>query len=263
MKKFLNKVIPNQVLNKIRAIRTGGKYVDPSEYKGNNVCCPICGSEYSEFAPYGVKNRRNARCHNCKSMERHRLLYLYLKNKLNLLQSTSQVDLLHFAPEKVFYNLFSVQSNINYTPCDLNPDLYDFDGPVEVQKVDITKIPFENDWFDLILCNHVLEHIPDDRKAMKELFRVMKKGGHGIFQVPIKYELKETYEDWSITSEPEREKAFGQKDHVRWYGSDYPERLSSVGFTVDEDEYVKTLDQQIVKRYALSPYEIIYHCIKP
>jgi SAM-dependent methyltransferase len=153
--------------------------------------------------------------------------------------------------------------NVEYVPCDLFPDVYGWyaDG-VKIRKADITDIPFEPDSFDVVLCNHVLEHIPDDRRAMSELYRVMKKGAWAILQVPIDYNREKTYEDFSITDPCGRTKAFGQHDHVRWYGRDYADRLRSVGFTVIEETYVKTLPQADVSRYGLDPSEILYFCRK-
>ena len=119
--------------------------------------------------------------------------------------------------------------------------------------MDITDIPFEKDTFDFILCNHVLEHVPDDKLAMSELYRVMKKGGNGIFQVPIDYGRATTYEDWTITTPEERKKAFGQHDHVRWYGQDYKLRLHEAGFSVHEDDFVKKFSSEdIYKIWAYS-----------
>ena len=130
-------------------------------------------------------------------------------------------------------------------------------------KMDIHDIPFNDNEFDVIMCNHVLEHVEDDNKAMSEFFRVMKPGGWGIFQVPIDRSREETFDDPSIINPKEREKHYWQSDHVRLYGKDYGKKLASVGFDVVEDNYVKTLDITLVKRYALPENEIIYLCKKP
>ncbi len=231
---------------------------------GNGVYCPICRSAFAEFEEHGNPPRANARCSNCRSLERHRLIFLHIIQTDTLFKKTNDpIKLLHFAPERVFYNIFDRVPGIIYTACDLFPERYHYyKGNTPIEKVDITDIPFEENSFDLILCNHVLEHIPDDRKAMSELYRVMAKNGDGIFQVPLDYTREETYEDWTITSPEEREKAFGQHDHVRWYGKDYPLRLQNAGFTVFEEDYASKFSAEEFFRYGLMPTELIYHCKK-
>ena len=228
------------------------------KFKGNKVFCTICGSSFDSFAPYGP--RPNAKCPECGAVERHRLLWKYLNDKTNF-RTWDNINLLHFAPEKVFHKIFSTLP-IHYFPCVLFPeDFYLKDG-VKVQKGDITAIPFEDNFFDVEICSHVLEHIEDDRRAMSELYRVMKPGGWGIFQVPIDYSLEKTYEDFSITSLEGRKKAFGQEYHVRWYGNDYKDRLASVGFKVTVDNYVKTFSKEEIEKYAFEGYELVYYCRK-
>lgn len=237
------------------------KYKKASEeklYRGDKVFCPICESKYEIFAPFYL-NQKKSRCINCGSLERHRLLWLYLNEKTNIFKS-KKIKLLHFAPEKTFYDIFSVNHNIDYYPCDLFPEHYKYRGVTKVIKADITDLQFYTNYFDIILCNHVLEHIPNDIKAMAELKRVLKINGWGIFQVPIKYKLEKTYEDFSITTPEGREKAFGQHDHVRWYGKDYKDRLASVGFNVHEDDYVRKFSSDDIFKYCLTPNELIYYC---
>jgi SAM-dependent methyltransferase len=185
-------------------------------------------------------------------------LYLFLRENKLLFNSDKKIKLLHFAPEKFFFELFSANSNIEYYPCDLFPEIYNN----SVIKMDITNITFEEGSFDAILCNHVLEHIPEDHVAMAELYRVLKHGGWGIFQVPIDYSREKTYEDFSITDPKEREKAFGQNDHVRWYGRDYKDRLAHAKFNVTEDDYVTRFSQEEIFKYGLFKWEFIYHCKK-
>ncbi|MBW8242184.1 methyltransferase domain-containing protein [Muricauda oceani] len=228
-------------------------------FKGNIVHCTICHSEYREFGAFGHIKRKNAQCHNCGSLERHRLVWKYIQDKELI---NRPLKLLHFAPEKVFYDIFSESSQIDYFPCDLHPNIYDYKGKTSVSKADITQIPFEDDYFDFILCNHVLEHIPDDALAMSELFRVMKPNGMGIFQVPIDYDRGKTYEDFSITSEKGRLKAFGRRDHVRWYGQDYKERLANAGFEVTEDDYISSFTKEEQFKYGFDSTEKVYLCHK-
>jgi SAM-dependent methyltransferase len=231
-------------------------------YRGDKVQCPICQSKFSQFAPFGVKKRENVRCHRCRSLERHRLLWKYLHEKTNLFDKKSRISLLHFAPESCFYHAFANDKQINYVPCDLFPEYYNFRKGPNIAKVDITAIPFDDETFDVIICNHVLEHIENDRLAMSELLRVMRKDGWGIFQVPLDYSRLSTYEDFSITDPIERERAFMQKDHVRIYGLDYKDRLAKAGFKVKEDDYVKSISEMEIKKYRLAPDELIYFCSK-
>jgi SAM-dependent methyltransferase len=259
MKKVIKKVVPDIFIKFYRDYR---KQLELKPFLGDNVICPICKSKFKKFAPFGLVKRENALCFTCGSLERHRLLWKYLNDKTNLFDDKIKKRLLHFAPEKAFYNLFSQSQNIEYTPCDLFPEIYDYGVNPQIGKVDITKIPYEENYFDVVLCNHVLEHIPDDKLAMRELFRVMKNGAWGIFQVPIDNERESTYEDFSITTAEGREKAFGQKDHVRWYGRDYKDRLRSVGFVVIEDNFVKNFSSEELFRFGFIESELIYYCVK-
>lgn len=218
-------------------------------YKGNRFTDPIDGRSYRKFLPYGyVKKRDNVLAPGTLSLERHRLLWLYLQNKTDFFVKPLKV--LHIAPEQAFFQRFKNLQNIDYTTSDL-------ESPIADVKADITDLPFENESFDVILCNHVLEHIPDDEKAMKELYRVLKKGGWGIFQVPLENERTQTYEDFSITDPKERTKHFGQYDHVRVYGMDYFDRLKKVGFQASAINYTQELKEEEIEKYRLVKGELI------
>lgn len=255
----IKRFVPAPALKWLRDIRDKQ---EKASYIGDRVECSICGSRYAKFAPFGVIKRENARCQHCESLERHRLIWMFLRDCTNFPERLGKFSLLHFAPEKPFYQKFSIDPRIEYFPCDLFPEIYDTDGAVPVLKADVTAIPFDDNHFDIIFCNHVLEHIPDDRRAMSELYRVMKPGGWGIFQVPIDYNRKTTYEDFTITDPKEREKVFGQDDHVRWYGQDYKVRLATAGFIVEEHPYVKSFSSDDIFRFGLNPSEFIYYCKK-
>jgi len=217
--------------------------------KGKNFTDPIDGKSFRSFLPYGYENpRENVLSPSTLSLERHRLLWLYLKNETDFFTKTHQV--LHFAPEQAFYKRFRGMQNIAYTTTDLNSPLADV-------KADICNLPFEDNAFDVILCNHVLEHIPNDTKAMQELYRVMKPGGWGIFQIPQDLKRENTFEDDTITDKKERAKIFGQYDHVRIYGRDYFDKLRSMGFTVEEVDYTSVLPKEDVEKYRLAKGEII------
>lgn len=222
--------------------------------KGNRFIDPIDGKSFKTFLPYGYGNQRNnVLSPSTLSLERHRLLWLYLKNETDFFSKDLKV--LHFAPEQAFYNRFKKQKNLNYTTTDLESPLADV-------KADICNLPFKNDVYDVILCNHVLEHIPDDTKAMQELYRVLKPGGMAILQIPQDLSREKTFEDNSITDKAERAKIFGQYDHVRVYGRDYFDKLRSIGFKVDEVDYTTKLSKEEVEKYCLAKGEIIPVCYK-
>ena len=217
--------------------------------KGSTFTDPIDGKIFRKFLSYGYEvQRHNVLSPSTLSLERHRLLWLYLKSETDFFKTHKKV--LHFAPEQAFYSRFRQMKNLNYTTTDLNSPLADV-------KADICNLPFKDNTYDVIFCNHVLEHIPDDIKAMQELYRVLKKGGMGIFQIPQELSRATTFEDDSITDKKERAKIFGQYDHVRIYGKDYFDKLRSVGFKVDEVDYTKTLLEEEITKYCLTKGEII------
>lgn len=222
--------------------------------KGNRYTDPIDGRSFKSFLPYGYGLQRpNVLSPSTLSLERHRLLWLYLKNETQFFNAHLKV--LHMAPEQCFLPLFKNLKNLDYTTADLYAPKVDI-------KADILNLPFPDDTFDVIFCNHVLEHIEDDAKAMSELYRVMKPGGFGIFQVPQDLNKEKTYEDFSITTPEDRAKHFGQYDHVRIYGKDYFDRLRKAGFTVKEIDYSKTLSAELVDKYRLVRGEILPVCLK-
>lgn len=230
-------------------------HLKPILYLGNNVVCPVCGGNFSKFLPYKVKKvkkRLNVLCPRCGSFERHRLLWLFLINRTNLFSDNMKI--LHLAPEHVFQKIFRTMPNLNYVSADIC-------SPLAEIKTDITNISFKNNSFDTILCIHILEHITKDQEAMAELFRILKPGGWAILQSPVNINLEKTFEDTKILSIEDREKFLGQSDHVRMYGKDYKERLESMGFKVNVDDFVKYLDIDLIKKYGLLE-EYIYFCTK-
>lgn len=235
-------------------------------YSGNEFNCPFCGGFFRKFLPAGMdfpvlkkKNiigggyRLNAVCPNCYSSDRERNIYLYLKNKTNLFHEN--ISLLHVAPENMLGKILMMCPNIDYLSADLN-------SPTAMVKMDITNIESEDNSFDVIICNHVLEHIQNDLNAMPEIFRVLKPGGWAILQVPISLSLIETYEDPSITKPEEREKVFGQNDHVRIYAIDYKNRLEEVGFSIEMFNFTKEYGKLKSHKYGLLKDEDIYICSK-
>lgn len=250
--KFLLNVLPRPALIQLSI------YLRPLirwYYRGDNFVDPIDGFSYRQFLPYGYgKQRANALSPGTLSLERHRQMWLYLQNETDFFQKPLKV--LHIAPEQDLQMRFKKLANLDYVSADLF-------SPIADIKADILSLPFEEASFDVILCNHVLEHIPDDLQAMRELYRVLKPGGWGIVQVPIRWQQEKTYEDFSITSPEERQRHFGQYDHVRWYGRDFVTRLMSVGFEVQPLFYSKNYSAEDRRKYALLEDELLPVITKP
>ena len=223
--------------------------------KGTKYTDPIDGKSYRKFLPYGYqKIRKNVLAPGTFSLERHRLFWIYLKNETDFFSATKK-KVLHFAPEQAFYNQFKKIKKIDYTTTDLVSPLADV-------KADICNLPFKDNEFDYIFCNHVLEHIPDDNKAMSELFRVLAPNGIGIFQIPQDLSREFTFEDDSVTDPKERAIIFGQYDHVRVYGRDYFDKLREIGFNVAAIDYTKKLTKKEIDKYRLAQGELIPVCRK-
>ena len=223
----------------------------PLFYAGNAVEDPIDGRSYRTFLPYGYGNRQrpNVLAPGTLSLERHRLLWLYLRDQTRFFSAPYKV--LHVAPEQCFLGRFKAMPNLNITTADM-------ESPIADVKLDVQAMPFEDHTFDVVLCNHVLEHVPDDLKAMREIYRVLKPGGWAIMQVPQEWERPTTFEDPSITDRAERERIFGQYDHVRVYGADYPNRLKEAGFRVETFMAAEHYGADLVERYRLPLGEPLY-----
>ncbi len=222
-------------------------------YSGNAYFCVCCEQTFSKLLPGGLARRENAVCPKCNSYERHRLLWLYLTEKAGIYKK--ELKLLHVCPEYVLRKKLTSLPSIEYIGAGIA-------APFADVEMDITAIDQDGDCYDAILCNHVLEHVPEDVQAMKELYRVLKPGGWAILQVPMDPERESTYEDFTITSPQEREKHFGQDDHVRLYGRDYADRLQSAGFTVKIDRYLDEFTPGVAKQLCLPEREDIYFCTK-
>ena len=227
------------------------KLVAPILYKGNKVECPVCEKSFSKFLSYGsdVAHRENVLCPYDLTLERHRLMWLYLKQETNFF--TESLKLLHIAPEQCFHGKFKAQKNLEYLTGDI-------ESPIADMHFDLHSIPLEDNRFDVVFCNHVMEHVDDALQCMKELYRVMKPGGWAIMQVPQDITREFTYEDKSITSPEEREKHYWQKDHVRLFGRDYPQWLEKAGFSVEEYSVKDKIDPKLAERYRLQKSEILY-----
>ena len=204
--------------------------------------CPCCEHLFSQFAPFGRARRLHAQCPRCGALERHRLLMILLRRRTNLF--TDCLRVLHVAPEPGLKAQLSRLPSLEYVTADLH-------APGVMREMDVQKIPFPDGSFDVILCNHVLEHVTDDHLAMRELYRVCAPGGWAIIQVPIHPSRGHTFEDPSVTSPSERRRLFGQHDHVRAYGHDYPDRLRTAGWQVEVVDALQDLDSTFIQRHGL------------
>lgn len=227
--------------------------------------CPICGFHSKNLNPIGIDNsairkyqiigagKRNAGCPKCGSSDRDRLVYAYLKHETNVLDKPT-TRILHIAPEMVIANKFIEKKFTHYLCGDFFAEgQHDNYSRELVKHIDVQNLPFSENSFDLIICNHVLEHVFDENKAIAEIYRVLNKDGFAILQVPISPFLKETISDPSITDEKKMEEKFGQKDHVRLFGMDYVTKLESCKFIV------KTLKlHQKYPKFGLNPKEILF-----
>jgi SAM-dependent methyltransferase len=222
-------------------------------YRGKNVECPCCGGRFSRFMP-GLSHRATRVCPRCGAQERHRALWLYLRERTDLFDEPS-LSILHWAPEYALQQSLGSLPNAAYVSADLT-------GHEAMQHMDMTDVPFKDDAFDLIVCVHVLEHVEQDRQAMREMVRVLRPGGTAMLLVPIVLE-QPTKEDPAIVTAAQREEAYWQEDHVRLYGADFPDRLRDEGFDVTVDGWIRTLDEPTQQRYGLFPLEDIYVARKP
>lgn len=251
MKRFISLVlrfVPRPVLQRLAG---PALCVAAWFYRGNVVVCPVCNGSFRKFLPYGrIRSRSNALCPKCLSLERHRLIWLYLKERTDFFKKS--MDVLHLAPEICFIRPFEKQHGVHYITADL-------ESPWAKIKTDIQAMPFADNSFDVVLCNHVLEHVPNDRQALREIHRVLRPGGFAILQVPFFSPVPETtFEDASVTSAREREKQYGQADHLRRYGKDYIHRIAQSGLRAEESAFAAELGEEICRRYGVVSTEKIY-----
>jgi SAM-dependent methyltransferase len=258
------KGVARQLLNKNTQILLRRLY-----YAGAKYHCNVCGNRVrarfttgnpfpvlTELDVVGGETIANDTCPVCFSNSRARLLFEYLQREQGLTRSRSRIKLMHVAPEYGIFARLRADKMIGYACVDLDPTAYD--GSMEVTRCDVTSIGYPDDSFDLIICSHVLEHVPDDGLAMRELCRVLKPGGAAVLQVPISASLPRTIEDPSVIDPRERERRFGQNDHVRIYGADYTDRLRGNGFQVEIFDPSRAWGEQVVDELRLNPRERIF-----
>ena len=250
--KLILNLIPRPVLQRV------AEWIVPVVgllYLGKGNQCPLCGCQRRRFLPYGyVTSRENALCPNCLSLERHRLLWLWLVRESDIGRGAMALPrLLHIAPEVALMRKFKKM----YAS---TPDRYvtaDLESPLADMHFDVQQIPLEAESFDAIICNHIMEHVEDDGKALRELYRIMRRGGWGVILSPVELEREKTFEDDTITDRAERTRIFGQYDHRRIYGRDYAARLREAGFEVYDIDYKNELSKAEQELYAL-PTDHLY-----
>jgi SAM-dependent methyltransferase len=223
-------------------------------YRGSVYYCNCCNKSFRKFINHGNIPRENAACPYCGSLERTRLLLLYLLNETDIFEPGKKI--LHFAPEKMLEKKFKKIKN-EYVPADINPAYADV-------VIDITNIPYPENTFDYIICSHVLGHVPDESKAIDEMYRVLKPGGRAFILTVINKELASTFEDHSIQSPIDKLKYYGECDLVRLHGLDFGKRLMRVNSEVHEVDYRKTFSESELKRFSLGDgdRELIFDCNK-
>ncbi len=246
------KLIPHDIRVFFRKLNWRLRYIIQITSNSTNfpkVFCPIAEKEFKAFVKIGselVSPTNGAR-------KRQRLVWLYLKQEQDILNKQARV--LHIAPELSYMNVLKRQKNLTYIPGDKMVEGYSNQKGVE--NIDITKLKFEDNSFDYIICNHVLEHIDNDIKAMSEMFRVLKPNGIAVITVPIDESLEKTLEDPSITSPKDREKYYWQWDHLRLYGTDIKDRMDNIGFQTSLYRYSDNFTKENFDRYGLSTDLII------
>jgi len=225
--------------------------------RGDAVRCPLCGSAFAAFRP--VNDRPNAVCWSCGSHERHRALWLYVQAHPEVLAGARGV--LHLAPEACLERCLRSVAPAGYLTADIDP------GHVGLRRVDrgldLMALALADDSLSVVLCSHVLEHVPDDGVALGELRRVLEPGGRALIMVPVQPGREHTHEDPSVVDPLERRRRFGQEDHMRVYGADVGARLARAGFDVTAERVAATLGPERARGHALFAHDDVFVCVKP
>lgn len=254
IKAIYKKVVPENVRLKTRL---SINKLSSVLYKGDKLHCNVCNRSFSKFKPKGNWSiRENAECPYCGSLERTRTLLFYLRNETDIFSSL-QRSLLHFAPEWGLVPVFRKQKNLQYITADINPDYAD-------EQIDITDIPYPDNTYDYIICSHVLGHVPDEGKAIRELKRVLKPGGSAFVLTLIDWNNSVTYESSEVKTASERLKNYSEPDLLRLHGSDFSQRLESGGLKVEVIDYRTILGEEKQRLFSLGDgnREVIFKCTK-
>ena len=243
-------LLPRSMRNQIKWFKNQLKAIP---YRGTARFCPVCGKSSDRFRTHGNIRREDAQCARCEALERHRFVWIFFERNTDLFNARAK-HMLHVAPEPALEPRLKKQLGSSYLTADLDPTR-------ATLQMDITDIQFPNEFFDVIYCSHVLEHVPQDRKALSEFYRTLKPGGWAILLVPLQGE--KTREDPSIVTPEERLKAYGHPEHVRYYGADYADRLREAGFSVDIVKVQDVVSNDEAIRMGLTQASgNIYHCKK-
>lgn len=250
IKKLYKRVLPEKSRNKLRSFATKATY---PFYLGNQVQCNCCGKSFRKFIPKGNVVRLNAKCPACFSLERTRVIDFYLDRELHIYQSKG-LKILHFAPEEILFKKLSTIEG-EYIDGDINTANARF-------LIDITSIPYDDNYFDVIICCHVLGHVPDEPKAIQEMKRVLDPNGVALVMTVMDISSENTVEDPTIKTPQQRLKKYGENDLTRLHGLDFGKRLRKEGFTVEEIDYRKTFTEADQQRYSLGngQREVIFKC---
>ena len=244
------KAVPTRVRGALKALM---RIVQLRRHAGDRVVCPVCDGHFLSFMTR--HGHRNAQCPGCRSLVRHRALWLYLRDVLRV--GEKPMRLLHLAPERGIEQRLRALPTVDYVTADL-------DAALAAERVDVVSMPYPDASFDLVLCSHVLEHVPDDRRAIGELYRVLRPGRSAIVVVPVRTEQTEEFLDPSPTpAYPDGYLRVGAHDHVREIGSDYPERLREAGFEVEATDYATAIPWSTRARFGIEPGQLFYICQRP
>ncbi len=250
LRQRLTAIVPGWAKLPVRFLR---EEVRRWRYRGENRFCPVCETPSRKFEAFGLVPREDARCVHCGALERHRLVWLFLWRKTDLFDGRPK-RMLHVAAEPFFASRLRAWLGPGYVTADLN-------DPRAMVRLDVTEMPFADDTFDVVYCSHVLEHVPDDRRAMREFHRVLRKDGWAVIQVPLTADR--TFEDPAVQDPDERRRLFGQEDHVRRYGPDFVERLQEAGFAVEVFQVADLAPPGAAERLGLTAASgQVFYCTK-
>jgi hypothetical protein len=235
------------------AVRDAQREIGALRWRGTEVHCPVCERDFRRFLPFGdVVRREQAQCPGCLALERHRLLWRWLRERTALFPRPHR--LLHFAPERCFERRLSRLPGLDYVTADLDPTR-------ATVPADITRMPFPDGSFDAVMAIDVLEHVAEEAAAMREVRRVLRPGGWALLRVPIDATRAVTHENPAVRTPEERAREYRSPHHLRLYGRDYPDRLRRAGFTVREDDFASGLDAEQARRQGIVP-ETIYLALR-
>jgi SAM-dependent methyltransferase len=244
------KAVPTRLRGALKSLM---RTVQSRTHAGDRVLCPVCDGHFSSFMTR--HGHRNAQCPKCRSLVRHRALWLYLRDVLRV--GEKPIRLLHLAPERGIERRLRALPAVDYVTADI-------DAALAAERVDVVSMPYPDASFDLVICSHVLEHVPDDRRAIGELYRVLRPGRTAIVVVPVRTEHTEEFLDPSPSpAYPDGYLRVGGHAHVREIGADYPDRLREAGFDVETTDYATAIPWSVRARFGIEPGQPFFVCVRP